>query len=203
MAPKPAPPPAQLPLSKPSPLARPLAAPIRSGWSAPRRRPPLAPAPPAPLQLAPIPVKLEVVQEAPPPARVEAVLHVVPHIAGAPPSSSTAKLPPGASQIEVPVNFAAWQPPNESGHAPAPPSKPYSESPSAPLRAPQTNLITNEGLVTLARAGYDEDFLIDLMRIKRCRFDTSVEGLAYLAGQGISERLVKAALRLESQSRAE
>jgi hypothetical protein len=162
--------------------------------------------------LAPIPVKVEVVQEAAPPARVEAVLHVVPHIPGMSSTPSAVKLPAGASHVELPVNLAAWQAASQprldpvgpvSGSGLAPSAKAQADPPAPPLRIPQKNLITNEGLVTLARAGYDEDFLIDLMRIKRCHFDTSVEGLAYLAGQGISERLVKAALRLEVQSRSE
>ncbi|MEZ5399109.1 MAG: hypothetical protein R2729_05525 [Bryobacteraceae bacterium] len=64
--------------------------------------------------------------------------------------------------------------------------------------------LTNEGLVLLARAGYNERFLAELVRIKPTDFDTSVEGLVYLAKQGISERLVRAIVirRREDEARA-
>lgn len=52
-------------------------------------------------------------------------------------------------------------------------------------------LLTNEGLVVLARAGYNERFLTELVQAQPGRFDTSVEGLVYLAKQGISEKLVR------------
>jgi hypothetical protein len=57
--------------------------------------------------------------------------------------------------------------------------------------------LTNEGVVVLAHAGYNERFLVELMKYKECKFDTSVEGLVYLAKQGISEKLVKAILAAE------
>jgi hypothetical protein len=71
-----------------------------------------------------------------------------------------------------------------------------------PLRAPR-NTLTNEGLVVLAQAGYDEDFLIELMRLKRCRFDTSVDGLRFLARYGLSERVIKEVLRTDMSAQAE
>jgi hypothetical protein len=69
--------------------------------------------------------------------------------------------------------------------------------PRAVLRTPR-NALTNEGLVTLATVGYDEDFILDLMRMKNCRFDTSVEGLAYMATHGLTERIIRAALDAEA-----
>ncbi len=51
--------------------------------------------------------------------------------------------------------------------------------------------LNNEGLVVLARAGYNERFLAELIQSQPNRFDTSVEGLVYLANQGISERIVR------------
>jgi hypothetical protein len=56
------------------------------------------------------------------------------------------------------------------------------------------DILDNEGLVMLARAGYNERFLAELLDARECRFDTSVEGLVYLAKQGVSERLVRAIL---------
>jgi len=71
-------------------------------------------------------------------------------------------------------------------------------------------LLSNEGLVVLARAGYNERFLAELIHAQPGRFDTSVEGLVYLAKQGISERIVrlviaeqKAAERHEAESSTE
>jgi hypothetical protein len=52
-------------------------------------------------------------------------------------------------------------------------------------------MLNNEGLVVLARAGYNERFLAELIQSQPNRFDTSVEGLVYLAKQGISERIVR------------
>ncbi len=63
-------------------------------------------------------------------------------------------------------------------------------APSAPA-AVHERLLTNEGLVVLARAGYNERFLTELVMAQPSRFDTSVEGLVYLAKQGISEKLVR------------
>ena len=67
-------------------------------------------------------------------------------------------------------------------------------------------MLNNEGLVVLARAGYNERFLVELIQSQPHRFDTSVEGLVYLAKQGISEKLVrlviaeqKAAARRENE----
>ena len=55
----------------------------------------------------------------------------------------------------------------------------------------QDRLLNNEGLVVLAHAGYNERFLVELIQSQPGRFDTSVEGLVYLAKQGISEKLVR------------
>lgn len=52
-------------------------------------------------------------------------------------------------------------------------------------------MLNNEGLVVLARAGYNERFLVELIQSQPGRFDTSVEGLVYLAQQGISEKIVR------------
>ncbi len=53
------------------------------------------------------------------------------------------------------------------------------------------NTLTNHGIVTLAKAGFNEEFIIDTILSSRTQFDTSVDGLADLAKQGITERLIR------------
>jgi hypothetical protein len=55
-----------------------------------------------------------------------------------------------------------------------------------------TEPMTNQGLVALAEAGFGEQFLLDLVKARPGKFDTSVEGLVFLAQRGLSERLVRA-----------
>ena len=52
--------------------------------------------------------------------------------------------------------------------------------------------LTNEGVVDLAKAGFSEAFILDLVQYKRTRFDTSVDGLTFLAKKGLSERVIRA-----------
>ena len=61
------------------------------------------------------------------------------------------------------------------------------------------NALSNQGIVMLSAAGYDEDFLIDLIRLKQTRFDTTVEGLMLLANQGVSERVIRCMLANENK----
>jgi hypothetical protein len=56
------------------------------------------------------------------------------------------------------------------------------------------NSLTNQDVVALAKAGFNEDFLIDLIGTSRTRFDTSADGLAELAKQGLTEPLIRAML---------
>lgn len=51
--------------------------------------------------------------------------------------------------------------------------------------------LTNESIVTLAKAGFDELFLAQLMRSSRTNFDTSVEGLVKLKKEGLSEDIIR------------
>jgi hypothetical protein len=55
-------------------------------------------------------------------------------------------------------------------------------------------VLTNPSIVTLAAAGFNEDFLIDLILNSRTQFDTSVSGLAGLAKQGLTERIIRVML---------
>lgn len=52
--------------------------------------------------------------------------------------------------------------------------------------------LNNEGIVDLARAGFSEAFILDLVQYKRTKFDTSVDGLTFLAKKGLSERVIRA-----------
>ncbi|HEU0121696.1 MAG TPA: hypothetical protein VFQ91_14300 [Bryobacteraceae bacterium] len=54
------------------------------------------------------------------------------------------------------------------------------------------HVLTNDGLVVLARAGLGDGLLVDLIRHKRTQFDTSADALAALARQGMSERVLRA-----------
>ena len=51
--------------------------------------------------------------------------------------------------------------------------------------------LTNESIVTLAKAGFDELFLLQLIRNSRTNFDTSVPGLVVLKQAGVSEDLIR------------
>jgi hypothetical protein len=51
--------------------------------------------------------------------------------------------------------------------------------------------LTNENVVTLAKAGFDEAFILQLVRSSRTNFDTSVEGLVTLKQAGVSEELIR------------
>src|SRR5580692_8359962 len=51
--------------------------------------------------------------------------------------------------------------------------------------------LTNENIVTLAKAGFDELFLLQLIHSSRTNFDTSVQGLVVLKQAGVSEELIR------------
>ena len=64
-----------------------------------------------------------------------------------------------------------------------------------PAKSVQTkDVLTNRAIVTLAWAGFNEDFLIELIRNSRTEFDTSADGLAVLAKQGINEQIIRVIL---------
>jgi len=75
--------------------------------------------------------------------------------------------------------------------------------PAAPARKRlDRNLLTNHGLVKLADAGYDEVFLMELIRRRPSQFDTTVEGLSYLMQEGLSQQLVRTVLAVDEWERA-
>lgn len=53
------------------------------------------------------------------------------------------------------------------------------------------HILTNDGVIQLAKAGFDELFVIERIKPSRTRFDTSVEGLVTLKQAGISEDLIR------------
>jgi hypothetical protein len=56
------------------------------------------------------------------------------------------------------------------------------------------NTLTNHDIVVLAQAGFNENFIADLISMSRTRFDTSVTGLAEMAKEGLTERLIRVML---------
>jgi hypothetical protein len=51
--------------------------------------------------------------------------------------------------------------------------------------------LTNENVVTLAKAGFDELFILQLIRSSRTNFDVSVPSLVVLKQAGVSEDLIR------------
>ena len=56
------------------------------------------------------------------------------------------------------------------------------------------NTLTNHDIVVLAQAGFNENFIVDLISMSRTRFDTTVTGLADMLKEGLTERLIRAML---------
>jgi len=61
------------------------------------------------------------------------------------------------------------------------------------------HILTNDGLVVLARAGVGDSLLVDLVRNKRTVFDTSADALALLARHGLSENVLRAVVEKQEQ----
>lgn len=53
------------------------------------------------------------------------------------------------------------------------------------------DIMTNEGLVLLSEAGFSDSFIVEKIVLSRTRFDVSVEGLAYLRQNSLSEELIQ------------
>ena len=51
--------------------------------------------------------------------------------------------------------------------------------------------LTNKDVVTLAKAGFNEEFIMDTISMSRTHFDVTVNGLAELAKEGLTERLIR------------
>jgi hypothetical protein len=53
------------------------------------------------------------------------------------------------------------------------------------------HLLTNDSVIMLAKAGFDELFIVERIHTSRTHFDTSVEGLIALKQAGVSEDLIR------------
>lgn len=53
------------------------------------------------------------------------------------------------------------------------------------------HILTNEGVIALAKAGFDELFIIERIRTSRTKFDTTVPGLIAMKDAGVSEDLIR------------
>jgi hypothetical protein len=53
------------------------------------------------------------------------------------------------------------------------------------------HILTNEGVILLAKAGFDELFIVERIRTSRTRFDTSVPALIAMKEAGVSEDLIR------------
>lgn len=61
------------------------------------------------------------------------------------------------------------------------------------------HVLTNDGLIVLARAGVGDGLLVDLVRYKRTHFDTSADALAVLARHGLAESVIRAVVEKQEQ----
>jgi len=61
------------------------------------------------------------------------------------------------------------------------------------------NTLTNHDIVVLAQAGFNENFIADFIAMSRTRFDTTVTGLAEMAKEGLTERLIRVMLANAAQ----
>jgi hypothetical protein len=66
--------------------------------------------------------------------------------------------------------------------------------PTSILRHSVNTSITNKDVLTLAKAGFDEEFIIRTLLGARCNCDTSSDALASLAEQGVSQRVIEVML---------
>ena len=62
---------------------------------------------------------------------------------------------------------------------------------SNPLVPRTRHLITNGSVVSLAKAGFDEGFIVELIQTSRTRLDASTAGLIELKKEGVSEDLIR------------
>jgi len=60
-----------------------------------------------------------------------------------------------------------------------------------PQAAPAQEYAANEGVVALAKAGFDEYFIVERIRTSRTKLDATVQGLISLKDAGLSEDLIR------------
>src|SRR5579863_5764660 len=68
------------------------------------------------------------------------------------------------------------------------PAEPAQDLTVTPL---SRHLLTNDSVIMLAKAGFDDLFIVERIHTSRTRFDTSVEGLIALKQAGVSEDLIR------------
>ncbi len=64
-------------------------------------------------------------------------------------------------------------------------------TPATPFIPKARHIVTNESVVGLARAGFDEQFIAELIQSSRTRLDASPLALIELKKQGLSEELIR------------
>ena len=64
-------------------------------------------------------------------------------------------------------------------------------SAGAQTAPPAESALTNQDVVTLAKAGFNEDFIVETISLSRTRFDTSANGVAALAREGLTDRIIR------------
>ncbi|MEO8025306.1 MAG: hypothetical protein ABI823_02475 [Bryobacteraceae bacterium] len=64
-------------------------------------------------------------------------------------------------------------------------------NPTFPLLPKSSHMLTNESVVHLAKAGFDEQFIVELIQSSRTRLDASASALISLKQQGLSEELIR------------
>jgi hypothetical protein len=61
------------------------------------------------------------------------------------------------------------------------------------------HVLTNEGVIALAKAGFDELFIVERIRTSRVKFDVSIEGLVALKQAGLSEEVIRLIAQRDNQ----
>jgi len=67
----------------------------------------------------------------------------------------------------------------------------FAPNPASPRVPKASHLLTNESVASLARAGFDEQFIVEVIQTSRTRFDASAAALVELKKQGVSEDLIR------------
>lgn len=67
----------------------------------------------------------------------------------------------------------------------------FAQESAPPLIPKSRHVVTNESVVTLAKAGFDEQFIAELIQSSPGRLDASAPALVIFKQQGISEDLIR------------
>jgi len=95
---------------------------------------------------------------------------------------------PGPVLAQPPIKS---EPSIVASHEPTPDPRSVAPRPAAVEQLPR-DVLTNEGIVTLAEAGFSDSFILEKITLGgRTKFDTSAEGLSYLRRHAISQELAR------------